>query len=74
MNQLSDRQRLTANVARSFAWFSLVVAATAAVVWVNALYDLFVGEWTRLGIVAFCAACLTLTAYMLVRTAVRPIT
>jgi hypothetical protein len=73
MNQLADRQRLTANVARSFAWFSVIVTAAAAAVWGTAFYDLFVGEWTRLGIVAFCAAALSLTAYALVRTAIRRI-
>ena len=54
MNQLPDPQKLTATVARSFAWLSLAVTVAAGVVWGTALYDMFVGEWTRLGIIAFC--------------------
>jgi hypothetical protein len=73
MNQLPDPQKLTATVARSFAWLSLAVTVAAGVVWGTALYDMFVGEWTRLGIIAFCAVGLSITAYSLARTAVSSI-
>ena len=73
MNPVSDRQKLTATMARSFAWFSIGVAAAAGVVWGAAFYDLLVGDWTRFGVVGFCAVALSLTTYTLARTAVRPI-
>jgi hypothetical protein len=73
MNKLPEQQELTAVMARRFAWFSIVVAVAAFVVWGATLYDVLVLDWVRAAVSAFCAVCLSITASLLARTAVRSI-
>ena len=73
MSQLPDNQKLTAAMARKFAWFSIGVAVAAFVVWGATLYDVLVLDWVRGSVAAFCAVCLSVTASLLARTAVRSI-
>ena len=73
MIQLPHHQELTAAMARWFAWFSIVVTVAAFGVWGATLYDVLVLDWVRGGIAAFCAICLSITASLLARTAVRSI-
>jgi hypothetical protein len=73
MTQLSIQQQLTVIMARRFAWFSIVVAVVALVVWGTTLYDVLVQDWMRAAVAAFCAVGLSVTASLLARTAVRSI-
>ena len=73
MTRLLEQQELTAVMARRFAWFSIVVAVAAFVVWGATLYDVLVEDWVRAAGAAFCAVCLSVTASLLARTAVRSI-
>jgi hypothetical protein len=73
MIQLPEQQALTAALARSFAWFSIVVAVAAFVVWGATLYDVLVQDWVRGAVASFCAVCLSVIASLLARTAVRSI-
>jgi hypothetical protein len=73
MTQLPEPQALTAAMARRFAWFSIVVAVAAFVVWGGTLYDVLLEDWLRGAVAAFCAVCLSVIASLLSRTAVRSI-
>jgi hypothetical protein len=73
MIQLPKQQELTAVMARRFAWFSIVVTVAAFVVWGATLYDVLLHDWVRGAVAAFCAICLSVTASLLARTAVRSI-
>jgi hypothetical protein len=73
MTQPPIQLQLTAIMARRFAWFSIVVAVAAFVVWGAALYDVLVNDWLRVAGAAFCAVGLSVTASMLARIAVRSI-
>jgi len=73
VSQLPDSHELTAPMARRFAWFSIVVAVIAFAVWGATLYDVLIQDWRRAAMAAFCAVCLSVTASMLARTAVRSI-
>jgi hypothetical protein len=73
MTRLSHPHELTAAMARGFAWFSIVVTVAAFGVWGATLYDVLVQDWVRGAMAAFCAICLSITASLLARTAVRSI-
>jgi hypothetical protein len=73
MNHLPAQHELTATMARMFAWFSIVVAVAAFAVWGATLYDVLAENWLRAAGAAFCAVCLSVTASLLARTAIRPI-
>jgi hypothetical protein len=64
---------LEPNVARMFAWFAVVVTGVAFAIWGATLYDVLVRDWLSASVAAFCAVCLSVTASLLARTAVRSI-
>ncbi len=64
---------LEPHVARMFAWFAVVVACVAFGIWGATIYDVLAQDWLSGSVAAFCAICLSVTASMLARTAVRSI-
>lgn len=60
-----DSKRSTAH---RFVWFALVIAGAAGIAWGSLFYWL-VGDWMQLMIGLFVAGCLSVTAFLLARTA-----
>lgn len=73
MTTLPKQQKLTAAMARKYAWLSVGVTVAAFAVWGATIYDLLVQDRLRAAGAAFCAVSLSIAASILARTAVRSI-